>query len=97
MKRKQRILSFMLILGISMLPMPTKAVLQANPDTNGKKIDSPDNWMVNIRSMEKKNQAMGLEETINEETMESTSGSNGIDVHMIKTTEWGTMAILSAS
>ena len=53
--------------------------------------------MSHIRTMETKNQAMGLEESIEEQSMQSASGSNGIDVHMIKTTEWGTMAILSAS
>lgn len=53
--------------------------------------------MSHIRTMETKNQAMGLEESIEEQSMQSASGSNGIDVHMIKSTEWGTVAILSAS
>ena len=53
--------------------------------------------MSHIRTMETKNQAMGLEESIEEQSMQSASGSNGIEVHMIKSTEWGTVAILSAS
>ena len=38
---------------------------------------------------------MGLNETINGQLVASTS--NNIDVHMMKTTEYGAMAILSAS
>ena len=39
---------------------------------------------------------MGLNETLNED-LTSSSGSNGIDVHMMRTTEYGAIAILSAS
>lgn len=97
MKKKKMILSLAVLLGIMVIPMQTKAVLQANPNTNGKKTDTPTNWMTNIRKMETANQAMGLQETINDTTKKATSSSNGLDVHMIKTTEWGTVAILSAS
>lgn len=97
MKKKKIMLSIMIMLGIMALPIQTKAALQANPNTNGNMKDKAVNWMPKIREMETKNQAMGLEETIDNETMKSTSGSNRIDVHMIKTTEWGAVAILSAS
>lgn len=40
---------------------------------------------------------MGLGETIDSSTLLGTSSSNNIDVHLIKTTEYGAMAILSAS
>lgn len=97
MKRKKIIMVLVILIGIISLPQTTKAVLQANPNTNGNKKDTPTNWMINIRKMETANQAMGLSETINSTTKKATSESNNIDVHMIKTTEWGAVAILSAS
>ncbi len=97
MKKKKMILGVVIIVGVALLPLPSKAVLQANPNTNGTKVDTTENWLLTVRSMEKKNQAMGLEETIDSSTKKATSASNGIDVHMIKSTEWGTVAILSAS
>ncbi len=99
MKKKKIIIGVVIMMGMALMPIPSKAVLQANPNTNGTngKSDSVENWMTNIRKMETKNQAMGLEETIDNTTKKSASGSNGIDVHMIKSTEWGTVAILSVS
>ena len=95
--KKKMIFSMALLLAVIILPLQTKAVLQANPNTNGVKKDTPTNWMTNIRNMETANQAMGLQETIDATTKKATSSSNNIDVHMIKTTEWGAVAILSAS
>ena len=95
--KKKIILGVVIILGMALLPIPTKAVLQANPHTNGIGGSTVTNWMTNIRNMEAKNQAMGLEEVIDTTTKRATSNSNGIDVHMIKSTEWGTVAILSTS
>ena len=95
--KKKVILSMVIIILILVLPLQTKAVLQANPNTNGVKADTNTNWMTNIRNMETLNQAMGLQETIDATTKKATSSSNNIDVHMIKTTEWGAVAILSAS
>ena len=86
-----------IIISILILPIQAKAVLQANPNTNGKKTDIPTSWMTNIRNMETINQAMGLQETIDATTKKATSQSNNIDVHMSKTTEFGAVAILSAS
>ena len=97
MKKKKMILGVVIMLGVALLPVSSKAVLQANPNTNGTKVDTMGNWLLTVRSMEKKNQAMGLEETIDSSTKKATSASNGIDVHMIKSTEWGTVAILSTS
>ena len=50
--KKKVILSMVIIILILMLPLQTKAVLQANPNTNGKKTDTAPNWMTNIRNME---------------------------------------------
>ena len=97
-KTKQKMLAFILVLAFAIL-MPfsnVKASLQANPNTHNKKADGPTNWMSNIRSMEKSGEAMGLSETFNSD-LTSSSDSNGIDVHMMKSTEYGAIAILSAS
>ena len=40
---------------------------------------------------------MGLSETLDTTSLIATSESNGIDVHMMKSTEYGAIAILSAS
>ena len=52
--------------------------------------------MTNFRKMEETGGAMGLSETLNAD-LTSSSGSNNIDVHMMRTTEYGAIAILSAS
>lgn len=53
-------------------------------------------WIKGIRQMESVGGGFGLSETINS-NLTSSSGSNNIDVHMEKNTEYGAMAILSAS
>ena len=52
--------------------------------------------MTQIRQIETSGNAMGLSETLNSD-LTSSSESNGIDVHMMKSTEYGAIAILSAS
>lgn len=98
MKQKKIFIIITLIaIGIMLVPSRNYAVLQANASTHGTKTDTPTSWMTNIRNMETANQAIGLSETIDATTKKSTSGSNNIDVHMIKSTEYGAVAILSAS
>ena len=94
----KKILTFIFVVVFAIL-MPfgnVKAALQANPNTHYKKNNTPNNWMLNIRSMEKSGAAMGLSETLNSD-LTASSTSNGIDVHMMKSTEYGAIAILSAS
>ena len=74
----------------------SKAALQANQNTQYTKRDTLGNWLKSFRQMETTGGAMGLEETLNED-LTSSSESNGIDVHMMRTTEYGAIAILSAS
>ena len=96
-KKKSKLLAVGITLAISVL-MPfgnVKAALQANTNTHYKKSDIISYWMVNIRNMEKEGQAMGLSEELN--TDYTSKSSNGIDVHMMKSTEYGAIAILSAS
>ena len=72
----------------------SKAVLQSNGN-DGATYNLND-WMINVRKMEQLGGAMGLSETLNS-NLTSSSDSNNIDVHMMRTTEYGAIAILSAS
>ena len=72
----------------------SKAVLQSNGNTGA--TYNLNDWMVNVRKMEELGGAMGLSETLNS-NLTSSSDSNNIDVHMQKNTEYGALAILSAS
>lgn len=74
-----------------------QAALQSNPNTHYKKYDTVTNWMTNLRNMETTGGALGLTETINGTTKLATSESNNLDSHMMKSTEYGAIAILSAS
>lgn len=94
--RKKYLMILFLALSITILPMGgVKAALQANPNTHAKKTDAPTNWMSNIRKMEETNGAMGLSESLNSDL--TSKESNNIDVHMMRVTEYGAIAILSAS
>ena len=96
-KTKLKLISLVVLLAVMvLLPVGNvKASLQANPNTQYKKKDALTSWMVNIRNMEKSGEAMGLSETFNPDY--TSTSSNGIDVHMMKSTEYGAIAILSAS
>ena len=92
---------FLLIVSIIMLLIlismgESKATLQANPNTHLKKGDLTLNWIRNVRNMEKTGEALGLSEIINDD-LTASSESNGIDMHMMRSTEYGAIAILSAS
>ena len=97
-KTKVKLLALAIML-VTMTLMPVgevKAALQANPNTQYTKTATPENWMKGFRQMEIAGGAMGLNETLNSD-LTSSSRSNGIDVHMMRTTEYGAIAILSAS
>lgn len=97
MRKILKVFIMLIILGILLSTFEVKAALQSTPTTNTQqKRDSAENWVSAIRKMEQRNQGMGLEETIGSD-LSSTSGSNSIDVHMMKPTEYGAVAILSAS
>ena len=100
MKRKtlKQILATTLLTSVLLITNAgvSQAALQANPNTQYKKTDTPVNWMNNFRKMEQSGGVMGLSETLKAD-LTASSTSNNIDVHMIKTTEYGAVAILSAS
>ena len=96
-KTKEKLLALAIML-VTMTLMPigqVKAALQANPNTQYKKTATPENWMKGFRQMETAGGAMGLNETLKDGLI--SESSNGIDVHMMRTTEYGAIAILSAS
>lgn len=98
-KTKSKILLILLAITTLMLlnPTKTKAVLQSNGGTPATK--TIDGWILNIRKMEATGGTLGLNETINTTGLLHTaeSGSNGLDCHMEKNTEYGAMVLLSAS
>lgn len=101
MKVKQIFKKSAIIIAISLIAVmlntgKSSAALQANQNTQYTKTDTLESWQKNIRNMEATGGAMGLSETINSD-LTSSSGSNNIDVHAMKTTEYGAIAILSAS
>lgn len=74
----------------------TKAVLESKAGTYSTK--TRDQWLTSIRKMESLNGTLGLEEVQDGDlTPTDESGQNGLDIHMQKNTEYGAMAILSAS
>ena len=88
-----------MLLAIAVLPVgQAQASLQSNPNTQYKSSDqkTPTDWIKQIREMETGQGSMGLNETLNG-NLTASSESNNIDVHMMRSTEYGAIAILSAS
>lgn len=97
MKSKKYLMIIVLVVAILLLGANSShAVLQSNGTKNTTFYDWPD-WMLRIRQMESLGGTLGLTETINTTTLLPTSESNNLDIHMEKNTEYGAIAILSAS
>lgn len=98
MKRLKNFLIVIAILALGILCMPNSAyaTLQSNPATQYTTKKNGSGWLSEIRKMETTGGAMGLTEQLNSD-LTSATGSNNIDVHMMKNTEYGAIAILSAS
>ena len=97
---KQNNLFLILIISVFTLVLTfgttfSKAALQANGNTPATK--DLGTWMSSIRDMEATGGTLGLSETKDSTTLLPTSESNNLDVHMEKNSEYGAMAILSAS
>ena len=96
----KKFLAFILMAVFAVL-MPfgnVKAALQSNPNTQYNDTDkkTSTDWIKQIREMETGQGSMGLNETLNE-NLTASSESNNIDVHMMRSTEYGAIAILSTS
>ncbi len=86
------------IIGIAtMLAITTKvqANLQSKPGAPALNATVSD-FFIKSRNMEGPNESFGLSATINQDTG-AESASNGIDVHMVKNTEYGAAIILGSS
>ncbi len=100
--KKLKLIALVMLLTTIMLLTTTnvKAVLQANYTTHN---DLPiektgTEWINEIRQMEASGGTMGLNEKLNDNGSLLDNGThNNIDVHMMKTTEWGAIEILAAS
>lgn len=91
---KKIILASILMLIVLLYTSTVHAAIQSSGETAAQY--NMDTWIKSIRQMESVGGGFGLSETINS-NLTSSSGSNNIDVHMEKNTEYGAMAILSAS
>lgn len=96
MKIKKRliVLTVIILLTIIFINSECYATLQANGTAGTQQILN--DWIIDIRKMESLGGGMGLTEIINANLTPNTP-SNNIDIHMEKNTEYGAMAILSAS
>ena len=95
MKKTNKIVA---IIGLTIMLISTvsnSAFANYQANGNGGKNQKLQAWIGSIRNMEAEGQVMGLTEEINDDLTSTTS--NNIDVHQIKNTEWGAIAILSAS
>ena len=95
-KKGKIILSIiMFIIILLMQTSNVQAVLQAN----GKAGITKDlfGWVAEVRKMEADGGTLGLNSEIDSKTLLDTGDSNGLDIHMELNTEYGAMAILSAS
>lgn len=96
MKSKKYLMIIVLVVAMLLLGANSShAVLQANGGTMVQK--NIYNWLIEIRQMESLGGTLGLTETINTTTLLPTSTSNNLDIHLQKNTEYGAIAILSAS
>lgn len=93
-KQKLNILLGTIIFAIIVLVAnKSNAGLQSNGDTPATK--NINDWMLEVRKMQTSGGTLGLSDTINESNL--TSNNTNLDIHMEKNTEYGAMALLSAS
>ena len=87
------------ILFIFNLTINSHANVQSVSNGNGRGLvnTTSSQFFALIRQMESSTGPMGLNAEINSSTGAETSQSNGIDVHMIKNTEWGAVTLLMDS
>jgi hypothetical protein len=92
-----KIIFCLIVLSLIIPITKTQAVYQSRPEFQAL-TNNGSTWFKTIREMEKSGGVLGLSATLNTSTYEenSTSG-NGIDVHMIKNSEWGAIVMLSLS
>ena len=92
------IILLILVMAI-IFPTISKANLQSRPDKDSLTNKTVSDFFLLCRQMETSTGPLGLNVTISTDgdKVEETTQSKGIDVHMIKNTEYGTAAMLAAS
>ena len=86
------IIFMIMMVGIFVLSTKVEAALQANGGTP--LTANQNDWISAVRQMQATGGTLGLTDTINTNL---TSSNKNMDIHMQKNTEYGAMAILSAS
>ncbi len=94
--RKTLTVLILIIMFCVLLQGSVQAALQSVPKGTTKR-DTATNWVINVRKMENAGGGMGLKETTNETSGLAESQSNNIDVHLLKSTEYGAIVLLGAS
>jgi hypothetical protein len=95
MLKKFKILILVMVVGCMILPNVSQAAYQSRPGFTALYNTSASDFFVNIRKMETSSGPMGL--SMSENYIYSGGDGNGIDVHMIKNSEWGAVAMLALS
>ena len=96
MKSRRKMLLAILIISIVSIMLKvnySKAALQSNGGSPATK--DINGWITQVRQMQATGGTLGLTDSINGTNL--TSGNKNLDIHMQKNTEYGAMAILSAS
>lgn len=96
MRKKVASVGIFLICMIILLSGQVQANVQSRPNATSLTGRTASDFFALIRQMETSGQSMGLNASV-DSTGKETSSSNNIDVHMIKNTEYGGAAMLSAS
>ena len=94
--RRKFLVSFLLFIFVFFfIATISNAAYQSRPGFTALTNVTASDFFENIRKMETSEGPMGLNATLGEDF--SDSSGNGIDVHMIKNTEWGAVAMLASS
>lgn len=98
MRAKEKLLALVttgILLTILLIPVKANAALQANG--SGTSTKTFEQWINQIRKMEVEGGTLGLTGSGSLNQQLGKDESNNLDIHMQKNTEYGAMAILSAS
>ena len=96
MREKQKwniLLGVILFTIVALITNKSNAALQSNGDAPATK--NIGTWLLEVRKMQTSGGTLGLSDTIDTTTL--TSNNTNLDIHMEKNTEYGAMALLSAS
>ena len=97
MKKKLTATMLLTLIFISSFGVKSFAAYQIRPNYSALRNTPATDFFHDIRVMETKDGPMGLDMPNEENNIYQGYGSNNIDVHMIKNTEWGAVAMLSMS